>query len=199
MVDLLIKILTFTINFISKDIFITFGFYSFLYIVFSFFLKKSSKAYEFDNISCQLISFSGLVYFSCFLLSIVFILHKGEEEKFSLINRMFGPYWFLFFLQPITYLIITQLLRFKKVKNSKIARLLLVPFFILTYEILTILTTSIHRDYLPSSWGISFSLPDMMIYFPTKLLFYLIVVVVFYIITEQLKKFRSKNKQNTNI
>lgn len=188
--DLLIKILAFTINFISTDIFIVFGFYSFLYIVFSFFLKKSTKAYEFDNISCQLISFSGLVYFSCFLLSIVFIPHKGEEENFSLINRMFGPYWFLFFLQPITYLIITQLLRFKKVKNSKIARLLLIPFYLMSYEMLVILMTSLYRDYLPSSWSIDIYISDIFVGMFIKILLYLFILGLFFIFSKQLKKLR---------
>lgn len=188
--DLLIKILAFTINFIGTDIFTVFGFYSFLYIVFSFLLRKNSKAYEFDNISCQLISFSGLVYFSCFLLSIIFILYKGDEEKFSLINRMFGPYWFLFFLQPITYLIITQLLRFKKVKNSKIARLLLIPFYLFSYEMLVILMTSLHRDYLPSSWSINLSISDILVGIFIKILLYLIILGLFFIFYKQLKKLR---------
>lgn len=187
MIDSSIKMLASIMDFIRIDIFTVFGLYSIIYVICAIVLKDKHKVNKFDAISCRLINFSGLVYFGCFLFSIILILCKGDEAKEALTNRMFGPYWFAYFSQPITYLLITQLLRLQKVRNSKIARLLFVPFMLITFEVYVILMTSLHRDNLANNWSMDISIFEVIIGFSTKILFYIIIVGLFYLVTERLR------------
>lgn len=198
MIDSLAKVSVFIFDFIRSNIFIVFGLYSIVYIICTFILKDKKKINKFDVLSCRLISFSGLIYFGCFLLLIIFTLCKGSEEKEMLTNRMFGPYWFAFFLPPTIYLIITQLLRIPKIRSSKVARLLFISFMLIPFEVYIIIITSLNRDYFPSSWNIyqKTSVFDVIIGFSYKFLLYLIFLGLFYMITERLKnRFDEPNKE----
>jgi Ni/Fe-hydrogenase subunit HybB-like protein len=76
-------------------------------------------------------------------------------EKFTQVNRMFGPYaasyWALIFCNVVAI----QVLWFKSVRNNPVW-LFLVSLIVLVgmwLERYVIVITSLHRDYLPSSWG----------------------------------------------
>jgi Ni/Fe-hydrogenase subunit HybB-like protein len=76
-------------------------------------------------------------------------------EKFTQVNRMFGPYaasyWALIFCNVLAI----QVLWFKSVRNNPVW-LFLVSLIVLVgmwLERYVIVITSLHRDYLPSSWG----------------------------------------------
>jgi Ni/Fe-hydrogenase subunit HybB-like protein len=76
-------------------------------------------------------------------------------EKFTQVNRMFGPYatsyWALIFCNVIAI----QVLWFKSVRDNP-PWLFLVSLIVLVgmwLERYVIVVTSLHRDYLPSSWG----------------------------------------------
>jgi len=186
-------VLMLIMDFIRIDIFIVFGLYSLIFLIGSIILKDKDRLYKLDDLSSRFISFSGLVYFSCFLILIIFFLIKGGEERVNLFNRMFGPYWFAFFLPPLTYLLITQIIRFKWVRKSKVIRLLFIPFLLITFEQFFVLITSLHRDYMPSSWSmvtnINLSIFEIITGFLIKILFYSVYIGLFYLITERLKKF----------
>jgi Ni/Fe-hydrogenase subunit HybB-like protein len=76
-------------------------------------------------------------------------------ESFMIWNRMHGPYapyyWALIFCNGLT----PQLLWIKKVRASLLALWLisLVVSIGMWLERFVIVVTSLHRDYLPSSWG----------------------------------------------
>lgn len=83
------------------------------------------------------------------------VLYSGNKyEYFMMYNRMFGPYWWGYWLLILCNLVIPQLLWFKKIRTSPL------PLFWITiaanigmwferYEIVI----TLHRDFLPSSWG----------------------------------------------
>ncbi len=76
-------------------------------------------------------------------------------EKFSQVNRMFGPYAVYYWLLIATNVVIPQVLWLKAVRNNP-PWLFLVSLIILVgmwLERYVIVVTSLHRDYLPSSWG----------------------------------------------
>ena len=80
---------------------------------------------------------------------------SGEEyEQYALLNRMTGPYWCAYWSMLCFSLLIPQLLWFRKIRNSTIAAFMfpLLLNYGLLFERFVIVITSLHRDYLPSSW-----------------------------------------------
>jgi molybdopterin-containing oxidoreductase family membrane subunit len=76
-------------------------------------------------------------------------------EKFAQVNRMFGPYAVYYWLLITCNVVIPQVLWLKGVRNNP-PWLFLVSLIILVgmwLERYVIVITSLHRDYLPSSWG----------------------------------------------
>jgi Ni/Fe-hydrogenase subunit HybB-like protein len=85
-----------------------------------------------------------------------FIAFYGDNpnERFVLVNRATGPYWWAFWTMVICNGFVPQVLWFKRVRMSPA---LLLPISILVnigmwFERFVIIVTSLHRSYLPSSW-----------------------------------------------
>jgi Ni/Fe-hydrogenase subunit HybB-like protein len=81
----------------------------------------------------------------------------GDEryDEFMTTNRMFGPYWFVWWLLMACNIGVPQALWWRSVRTSPILLFvvaLLVQVGMWTERFL-IVVTSLHRDYLPSSWG----------------------------------------------
>ena len=76
-------------------------------------------------------------------------------EKFAFINRAFGPYYWAYWTMISCNVLIPQLYWFKRMRTN-----LWVMFIIsittnigMWFERFVIIVTSLHRDFLPSSWG----------------------------------------------
>jgi Ni/Fe-hydrogenase subunit HybB-like protein len=76
-------------------------------------------------------------------------------ERFTFINRAFGPYYWAYWTMISCNVLIPQLYWFKKMRTS-----IPVMFIIsittnigMWFERFVIIVTSLHRDFLPSSWG----------------------------------------------
>jgi Ni/Fe-hydrogenase subunit HybB-like protein len=76
-------------------------------------------------------------------------------ERFVFINRAFGPYWWAYWTMIACNVAIPQLFWFKALRTS-----IPVMFIIsittnigMWFERFVIIATSLHRDFLPSSWG----------------------------------------------
>jgi molybdopterin-containing oxidoreductase family membrane subunit len=78
-----------------------------------------------------------------------------EYEQFAFINRAFGPYAWAYWIMMTCNLITPQLFWFKKIRRSIPAMFVLsiIVNIGMWYERFVIVTTSLHRDFLPSSWG----------------------------------------------
>jgi Ni/Fe-hydrogenase subunit HybB-like protein len=82
-----------------------------------------------------------------------------SDDKFELyttLNRMFGPYAPAYWLLIFCNIGVNQLVWFKKIRTSPGA-LFIVALFIqigMWTERYVIVITSLHRDFLPSAWGI---------------------------------------------
>ena len=76
-------------------------------------------------------------------------------EEFMMANRMTGPYGFAYWLLILCNVVTPQLLWFRRIRSS------VVPLFVISLivnvgmwlERFVIIVTSLHRDFLPSSWG----------------------------------------------
>jgi Ni/Fe-hydrogenase subunit HybB-like protein len=76
-------------------------------------------------------------------------------EKFTQLNRMFGPYAVYYWALIFCNVIAIQSLWFKSVRNNPVW-LFLISLIVLVgmwLERYVIVITSLHRDFLPSSWG----------------------------------------------
>ncbi|MDD4975188.1 MAG: polysulfide reductase NrfD [Bacteriovorax sp.] len=82
-------------------------------------------------------------------------------ERYIAFNRISGPYAFVYWSLIVANVIVPQVLWFKKIrKNLKALFILSVIINIgMWLERFMIIVTSLHRDFLPSSWGM---------YYPTR-------------------------------
>jgi len=98
----------------------------------------------------------------------------NQFEGFMMLNRMTGPYWWAYSLLIFCNVITPQALWFKRVRTS--APTLFVISLIVNVgmwlERFVIVVTSLHRDFLPSSWGMFRpTIWDLATYFGTIALF----------------------------
>src|SRR5579859_810188 len=97
-------------------------------------------------------SIVGIAYITEF-----FIAWYGQvpAEQYAFINRATGPYWWAYWSMMTCNVISPQLFWFKKIRTN------LISTFIITiivnigmwFERFVIIVTSLHRDYVPSSWS----------------------------------------------
>ena len=79
----------------------------------------------------------------------------NEYERYAFINRATGPYWWAYWTMVTCNVISPQLFWFKRLRTS-IPVMLVISILInigMWFERFVIIVTSLHRDYLPSSWG----------------------------------------------
>jgi molybdopterin-containing oxidoreductase family membrane subunit len=76
-------------------------------------------------------------------------------ERFLFINRAFGPYAWAYWTMISCNVICPQFFWFKKLRTS-IPFMFILSIFVnigMWFERFVIIATSLHRDFLPSSWG----------------------------------------------
>ncbi len=76
-------------------------------------------------------------------------------EQYAFINRATGPYWWAYWTMMTCNVISPQLFWVKKIRTSIVASFILsiVVNIGMWFERFVIIVTSLHRDYLPSSWA----------------------------------------------
>ena len=78
----------------------------------------------------------------------------GAYEKFVFINRAFGPYWWAYWTMVSCNVIFPQIFWVRKYRRS-IPIMFVVSLLVnigMWFERYVIVVTSLHRDFLPSSW-----------------------------------------------
>ena len=76
-------------------------------------------------------------------------------EKYAFMNRAFGPYWWAYWSMVSCNVVCPQLFWFKKIRRSVVI-VFIISIFVnigMWFERFVIIVTSLHRDYLPSSWS----------------------------------------------
>ena len=99
---------------------------------------------------------TGLIVAYGYMMEGFFGWYSGNlYERFMIYNRMTGPYGWVYWLLILCNVLAPQLIWFKRFRTN------LVVLFILSIivsigmwlERFVIIVTSLHRDFLPSSWG----------------------------------------------
>ncbi|MCZ4693162.1 hydrogenase [Ancylomarina euxinus] len=78
-----------------------------------------------------------------------------EYEQYAFLNRATGPYWWAYAIMMTCNVISPQLLWFRKLRRNLVFTFILSIFINIGmwFERFVIIVTSLHRDYLPSSWS----------------------------------------------
>ncbi len=104
---------------------------------------------------CKVILATGSMVGYAYAMEFFIAWYSGNQyEQYAFINRMFGPYKWAYWSMVICNVGIPQLFWFKKVRTSIPAMFVLsiVVNIGMWFERFVIIVTSLHRDYIPSSW-----------------------------------------------
>lgn len=117
-------------------------------------------------------SIVGIAYITEFFIA----WYSGvAAEQYAFVNRAFGPYWWAYWSMMTCNVISPQLFWIKKIRTSIVATFILslVVNIGMWFERFVIIVTSLHRDYLPSSWAMFYpTLSDVGVYLFTFGLFF---------------------------
>ena len=117
-------------------------------------------------------SIVGIAYITEFFIA----WYSGvEAEQYAFINRAFGPYWWSYWAMMSCNVISPQLFWFKKIRTSIVLTFILslVVNIGMWFERFVIIVTSLHRDFLPSSWAMFYpTWADVGVYLFTFGLFF---------------------------
>lgn len=164
-------------------------------------ITKNDKTKTFiiglDEASVFTVQLAGIVFFIVSLIYVYTDFTESEESRYSILNRMFGPYWFGYWLYPFSYIFLTQLLWIKSIKNIKWFRIIfaLIILFTVSIERITIVITSFHMDYLSGVGYASNSYLFTVLFFLnllSKLGYFLLIVAVVYLIKSRIGLFYSR-------
>lgn len=102
---------------------------------------------------------TGMIVFYGYMMEIFYGIYSGNEfEQFLVYNRLFGPYAPLYWSLLICNGLIPQIFWVPRQRRN-LATLFIVSQFVsvgMWLERFVIIPMSLHRDYLPSSWGMYF-------------------------------------------
>jgi Ni/Fe-hydrogenase subunit HybB-like protein len=112
---------------------------------------------------CKIIIFTGMIVGLAYMTEFFVAWYSGNEyEQYAFINRATGPYAWAYWTMITCNVVSPHFLWFKKIRtNMKFVFILSIVINIgMWFERFVIIVTSLHRDYLPSSW---------VMYSPTKI------------------------------
>ncbi len=101
------------------------------------------------------IMITGSIVGVAYITELFIAWYSGVEyEQYAFLNRATGPYWWAYWAMMTCNVFSPQFMWFKKLRTS-----IMFSFFIsivvnigMWFERFVIIVTSLHRDYLPSSW-----------------------------------------------
>ena len=99
---------------------------------------------------------TGMIVGFAYCIELFTAWYSGEPyERFVFWNRITGPYWWAFALMFGCNVFVPQIHWFKKMRTS-IPVMFVASLLVnvgMWFERFVIITTSLHRDFLPSNWG----------------------------------------------
>jgi Ni/Fe-hydrogenase subunit HybB-like protein len=104
---------------------------------------------------CKVVMLTGTMVGLAYITEFFVAAYSGVEyEQYAFINRATGPYWWAYWSMMTCNLIAPQVFWFKWARTTPwfIFMLSIVVNVGMWFERFVIIVTSLHRDYLPSSW-----------------------------------------------
>ena len=110
----------------------------------------------------KVITLTGSIVGVAYITELFIAWYSGVEfEQYAFLNRATGPYWWAYAAMMTCNVVSPQFFWFKKLRTS-IAFTFVLSIFVnigMWFERFVIIVTSLHRDFLPSSWAM---------FYPTK-------------------------------
>ena len=103
----------------------------------------------------KIVTLTGSIVGIAYLTEFFIAWYSGVEyERYCFINRATGPYWWAYWIMMTCNVISPQLFWIKAIRRNLTATFILsiVVNIGMWFERFVIIVTSLHRDYLPSSW-----------------------------------------------
>ena len=101
------------------------------------------------------IMITGSIVGVAYITELFIAWYSGVEyEQYAFLNRATGPYWWAYWAMMTCNVFSPQLMWFKKLRTSIMFSFIIsiVVNIGMWFERFVIIVTSLHRDYLPSSW-----------------------------------------------
>ncbi len=118
-------------------------------------LKSYIRLVHLENMN-KIIMVTGLMVGYAYSMEFFTAWYSGNSyELFVFKNRAFGPYGWSYWTMVSCNVITPQLFWFKKIRRSLLA-MFIISLFVnvgMWFERFVIIVTSLHRDFLPSSWN----------------------------------------------
>jgi molybdopterin-containing oxidoreductase family membrane subunit len=118
-------------------------------------LKSMITMRHLDNMAKLLLATGMIVLYSYIVEAFIAFYSGNTYERYEIVNRVFGPYGWVYWLLIATNLVIPQLMWSSRMR-SKISVIFLVALSVdlgMWLERFVIVVVSLHRDFLPSIWG----------------------------------------------
>ncbi len=104
----------------------------------------------------KIIILTGSIVGTAYITEFFTAWYSGNiYEQFAFLNRAFGPYWWAYWIMMTANVVSPQLFWFKKLRRN-VAFTFFMSLVInvgMWFERFVIIVTSLHRDFLPSSWS----------------------------------------------
>jgi molybdopterin-containing oxidoreductase family membrane subunit len=110
---------------------------------------------HFENMSKIMLVTGSMVGYAYAMEFFIAWYSGNPYEQFTFINRAFGPYAWAYWTMITCNVLSPQLFWFKKFRTS-VPLLFILSIFVnigMWFERFVIVASSLHRDFLPSSWG----------------------------------------------
>jgi molybdopterin-containing oxidoreductase family membrane subunit len=108
-----------------------------------------------DNM-CKVMLATGMIVGYAYATEMFIAWYSGNPyEQYAFLNRATGPYWWAYWSMVTCNVLVPQIFWFKRFRES--VPVMFVASILINigmwFERFVIIVTSLHRDYLPSSWG----------------------------------------------
>lgn len=118
-------------------------------------LEEYITKYHVDMMN-RIILITGSIVGVAYITEFFIAWYSGVEyEQYAFINRATGPYWWAYWSMMTCNVITPQLFWFKKLRES-MAATFIISIFVnigMWFERFVIIVTSLHREYIPSTWA----------------------------------------------
>jgi molybdopterin-containing oxidoreductase family membrane subunit len=108
------------------------------------------------DVMARLVLTTGSLVGLAYLTELWTAFYSGNEyEQFAFVNRALGPFAWAYWTMVTCNVVIPQLLWFKDVR-ARLGAVFVISIFVnvgMWFERFVIIVTSLHRDFLPSSWA----------------------------------------------
>jgi molybdopterin-containing oxidoreductase family membrane subunit len=108
------------------------------------------------ELMCKVTLATGSIVGYAYAMEFFIAWYSGNPiERFTFINRAFGPYWWAYWIMISCNVLTPQLFWFKKIRTSMITVFILSIFVNIGmwFERFVIIVTSLHREFLPANWA----------------------------------------------